>query len=314
MKKVITIIILIAISIGVYASNAGDWLEIAPDARALGMGGAQIAGANSAYAPYWNPASRSRMTEIGSTFASIMGQANYQYVGAMHSFSFGKLGLAYVRLSFDGLQKTDLDSNNRPHDLGSNFGAMNSALMLTYSASPMSYFEIGVTGKLINNSIDNATASGFTLDLGMQYLVNKKIQVAAVAYNVLAPVIAWSTRTEEAYPTKVKVGLRFLISDDLVCEADLDVLGYQKAGVHFGGEYWIDDLFALRAGYNKDAFALGLGINCQGLKFDYSYNMASAEYLEATSRFSLGYVFARQQNLLARVDNRRTNQQEVLIK
>ena len=314
MKKIVTLLLIISISASVYASNAGDWLEIAPDARAIGMGGAQIAGANSAYAPFWNPASRSRMTEIGSTFASLMGQANYQYVGAMSNFSFGRLGLAYMRLSFEGLQKTALDNNQRPISSGSDFSVLNSALMLSYSGRVNNSLELGITGKFINNTIENATASGLAIDLGLQYLIHKNLQLAAVIYNILDPVIIWSTRTEEAYPAKAKIGMRALLFNDLVIEADADIMGYQKAGIHIGGEYWIDNVFALRAGYDKDVIALGIGVNFEGFKFDYAYSMASTDYMEATSRFSLGYIFAPQQNLLAKADIRRINPQEVLVK
>ena len=294
MKKILTIIsIIVCLSIGLYASNAGDWLEIAPNARALGMGGAQIAGTNSAYAPFWNPASRSHMTEIGSTFASMPGEVSYQYFGAMHSFAFGRIGLGYLRVGLDGLQSTDLSADLRPIVNGSDFSVANSAILVSYSGSLSSVLEVGATAKIINNSIASATASGFALDLGVQYLVLKNVQLGAVVYNALSPVISWSTGAEEAYPMKVKVGIHSLLSDDLVFSFDADIIGYQNTGIHAGAEYWLNQLCALRAGYDKNALSIGVGIVYQGFRFDYAYTMASTDYLDATSRFSLGYVFAK---------------------
>ena len=309
--KIAILFLVVMLSINSFASNAGDWLEIAPDARAIAMGGAQAAGVNSAYASFWNPASRSRMTEIGSTFASLFGQANYQYFGAMNSFAFGKVGIGYMRVGLEGLQRASLSAELRPIASGDEFSILNSALLLSYSEnlgrftgltdSPLRAIDLGITGKIINQVIDQETVSGFGLDVGMQCLINQHFQFAAVAYNALAPAITWSTGTLEVFTAKLKLGMRYLPVENLMFTADTDVLGYQKFGVHLGSEYWVNSLLAFRAGYDKESLSMGLGIDYEGFKFDYAYTAPSAGYMDASSRVSMGFTFSGsgQQNLLA---------------
>ena len=79
MKRITTTLFLIVL-LGTLC-QAGDWQNIAPDARGVGMGGARVAISNGAYSSFWNPASIARRAELSTTTASLYGAIQYNYIG-----------------------------------------------------------------------------------------------------------------------------------------------------------------------------------------------------------------------------------------
>ena len=293
-NKLIALIIVLICGVQICA---GDWLEIGPDARALGMGGAQLAVNDGVYSSYWNPAAITVAREFGSTFATLLGEVNYNYIGYMQPIGPNAAALNYISMGVDGFKKTNY-TNNRPYDEGQDFSNKNGVLMISY-ATPwiqkldVGTLQIGTTLKLVNESIGEDSASGIGLDFGLLYYLNKQIQIGGVLNNVIPPTVKWETGTNETFPLKLRAGGAYHVEDNLLIAADIDLYGFEAGGLYLGVEYWPIKMLAIRGGYNKNAISMGLGLLYEGLKFDFSFTQAPADYMDATTRFSLGYVFKK---------------------
>jgi len=101
---------------------AAEFLRIPVGARAIGMGGAFVAVADDATAPWWNPAGliylpyREVLPQHSEKFGSLV---NFDYLGAVFPLggSRGKqqaLGVGLVRLAVDDIPVTDRPGDLRP--------------------------------------------------------------------------------------------------------------------------------------------------------------------------------------------------------
>jgi hypothetical protein len=93
---------------------AGEFLKLQPGARAIGMGGAFVAVADDATAPYWNPAGmvylpyREVLPQHSEQFGSLV---NYDYLGAVFPLGGPKghqsaVGLGFLRVAVDDIPVT----------------------------------------------------------------------------------------------------------------------------------------------------------------------------------------------------------------
>jgi len=304
---VIFFLIFTVLTVNIIANNTGDWLDVGPDAKALGMGAASVAVAENSYATFWNPAALSGKKQLYSTFATLFGEVDYQYIGYNQEFPFGNVGISFLSINVDGFNYTSL-INGRPLDNGSSFSFDNSALFFSYgnqlsnvinkvpflrkwNGAWMQPIKVGSTLKFLNQSLADETSSGFGLDLGFQYKINKRLTIAGVFYNFLSTGLTWSTGANDSIPLKGKVGISHCYNDKLLLVADIEVLGYQEPGISWGVEYAVNPFFTIRSGRNKEIVTFGLGINYKGISFDYAYKQATDSYLDGSTRFSLGYVF-----------------------
>jgi hypothetical protein len=89
-------LILISSQILLGNNQGSDFLNIGPDAKTLGMGGAQVAVANNAYAAYWNPAGIQGKLEMTSTFATLFNVVKYNYFGFTCPSKFGRVAFSYI--------------------------------------------------------------------------------------------------------------------------------------------------------------------------------------------------------------------------
>ena len=316
MKKNISLILVIfTLSINLFASNAGDWLEIGPDAIALGMGGAQTAVVKDHTAPFWNPAGIKNNQQIGSTFATLMGDVNYSYFGYVHPFDFGPVGFAFINVGVDGFKYATL-TGTTPALSGGEFGFKSNAIMVSYaenlgkllstfsftsglSQSWMTNTKIGGTFKLLSQSLDKSSSFGYGLDLGLQHQYSAKLSIGGVAYNLFPTNLVWSTGAVENVPIRIKLGAGYQYDEQLLLVADYDLLGYKEAAIYLGAQYQLNQYFCLRGGYQKNALAAGVGLMYQGFNFDMAYTQAATSYLEAATRLSLGYTFPVKTNAKA---------------
>lgn len=157
----------------------GTFLLIGPGARAGGMGEAQVALANDAYAAYWNPAGLGFLE--GSELAAmhmnwLPGLADdiyYEYLAMRKSLgTFGTIGLQGTYLNLGEVIHTGPDS---PEPLGTFSGYMWN-VGLSYSRQISPYLSAGITvkyfrqflapGQVMESSRDAASDS-YAFDIGV---------------------------------------------------------------------------------------------------------------------------------------------------
>jgi len=150
---------------------AATELLIPVGARDLAMGGASIANSMGVDAIYWNPAGMGRMEKSAEGMFSSMtyiADIGVSYGAVAGRFGdFGAIGLSIKSLDFGTIPLTTQED---PEGVGKRFFSPTYVTVgLTYSAVLTDRIAAGVTAKLINESIDRVSASGFAFDFGVQY-------------------------------------------------------------------------------------------------------------------------------------------------
>jgi len=163
------------------AKYGADFLAGGVGARALGMGGAQVALAQDVNASYWNPAGLSRLDypELAYMHAErFAGVVSFDYGSVAFPINGrSTVGIAFFRSGVNDIKNT-LDAwdperdqpRPNPEAHFKTFSAADYAFFLSYGRSLNDRFSIGVNGKVIRRSIgDFANAWGYSFDVGVQY-------------------------------------------------------------------------------------------------------------------------------------------------
>ncbi len=177
---------------------SAEFLELGVNARALGMGSANVSLSNDVTSPFWNPAGLAFVPklQVASLYADLFNSLQKQnYVGAaIPLFGGTALSLSWVRLSIDGIDRHEYDpalddytALQRISDPtialtyapDGTFGSYDDAYFISFAKHiPVDldlgwqYWEmpidmaLGLNLKLINLSLDKNSGSGVGIDLG----------------------------------------------------------------------------------------------------------------------------------------------------
>jgi len=290
-KQLVKLVSLIGVILFCLPALSSTWLEIGPDARGVAMGTAQVADAAGAYASYWNPAGLTTKHGVVSTYGKLMGEISYRYIGYSQPLLSGSFGASYISNEMSGFKSTEYSNDGRPVVVGADFGSSESALLLSYASNLNSNLQIGGTVKLLESSLQDASASGLSFDLGFKCQYSDSLSIGGVAYNLASSGLSWSTGVTNELPMQVKVGVKYQAWSQLLVVSAFDVTGYDNPKAYLGAEYCLADNLQVRAGYSKNAISLGLGLKYQNVEFDFAYTKPMVDYMEASTRFSIGYVF-----------------------
>ncbi len=180
-----------------------DFLAGGVGARALGMGGAYVAGANDVTAGYWNVAG---LDALDYPEAAYMHAERFNGVV---SFDYGALafplsqrstvGISLFRSGVDDIANTLAAFNPdtglprpNPENYITYFSAADYAFFLSYARRLRDNLAVGVTGKVIRRNIgDFANAWGYSFDVGAQYRVGR-FQFGLNVQDATSMVQSWS--------------------------------------------------------------------------------------------------------------------------
>lgn len=170
---------------------AASELLIPVGARGLAMGGSTISSASGVEAIHWNPAGLGTLKGSAEGMFSSMSyiaDVNVSYGAVGASFGeFGAVGLSIRSLDFGEIPLT---TNADPEGkLGRMFSPTFVTLGLTYARALSDQIAAGFTAKLISESIERVSATGFALDFGVQYhgLVGVKGLQLGIAIKNIGP-------------------------------------------------------------------------------------------------------------------------------
>jgi hypothetical protein len=154
-------------------TSAASELLIPVGARDFAMGGSSLAMSSGVEAIHWNPAGISRMSGSAEAMFSSMSYLNIadiqvSYGAAVATFGgFGTFGLSIKSLDFGDIPLTTVeDPENRS---GATFSPTYVTIGLTYGRQITDAASVGVTVKLINETIARVSQSGVAFDIGLQY-------------------------------------------------------------------------------------------------------------------------------------------------
>ena len=265
----------------------GDWLNSYRSARASGLGGAFTAVADQPLGMLWNPAG---MTQLAMNEIFVESTRLFEDT-TVNGLSFVAPGTRYptLGLSILALRSGDFQKTNLQNDDGGTFQEKETAFLLSASHDVASFLSVGANLRVIHQSIDEWSDSGFGFDLGAMARLTPSLRLGAAVLNVGGPSLTLR-ENEETYASQFTGGLaadllekRILVTAEIVQVEGLDLTG------RGGAEFWIGDNLALRAGIDETSPAGGFSYRMPNqLRIDYG---AIGHELGVTHRFGVSWRF-----------------------
>jgi long-subunit fatty acid transport protein len=290
------------------------FLDIGVGARGLAMGEAYAAVATDASAIFWNPAGIANIKN-GDFFAGYTNwpaDINLYSAAFAKKTSIGHIGLMFTTLNTGNMNRTtfrDPDGN-----YSGTFSFEDWAGGVTYARYLTDRFAFGSNIKILHEKLADWNKTGWAVDIGTYYETGFKSLRIGLAIMNFGPDMKYKVDNVDGVPvappynghadgvdnnhdgltdnnvaTKpvplpltFRAGVAFEVLQTANSKATVsaEVMHPSDNNEHynFGGEYWFQDLVALRAGWKVNAdeggFTAGLGVKVpflSGTYFDYAY-------------------------------------------
>jgi hypothetical protein len=205
-----------------------------------------------------------------------------EFLGASAALGDGEA----IGLSINSTSVSDIEIRTRPGLPEGTFTARSYALGLSYSRRISDLVGIGATGKFLYEKILVDEASGFGLDMGLQYQTPIEHLSAGVVIANLGSMSALRTEST-TLPSLIRVGGAYsdslrTISSEFTVAADYQMVfpGSQSI-VAIGGEIIFQQAFAARVGYTLGSegrtFSAGIGVKYGIASLDYAFAPLTSE-------------------------------------
>ena len=172
----IAVVLLLAFVVGAATASNPDRigtagaqeLMIPNSARGLALGGSVVADAGGVEMLYYNPAAVASVRNVEAYFTNLqyIADMDKNYVAVAARTGFGTVAITADVLSIGDIIETTEES---PEGTGRVFTPNFAILGISYARYMTDQVRVGVTGKLINESILEAQATGVAFDAGILY-------------------------------------------------------------------------------------------------------------------------------------------------
>jgi hypothetical protein len=281
---------------------SGQFLKLPINARAAGIGNAQVALAEGALSIAYNPAGLLSIesASFGTTYNQWFADITVAFFGAgVNLEGWGTIGAGVTLLTTDDMAVT---TPAFPEGTGEKFKAVDVAYTLSYSKQISELFGIGVSAKYITSNLYNKqfSANSVAFDIGTLYDVPMLRTRLGISVTNLGKDLRYISE-QYSLPTALRFGSRTLI----VQEDMHRVYGVFQIGrpndsdeqYNAGIEYALDETVFFRGGYkfnyDTEDWAGGIGMNLRSLgltgTLDYSYS--HYKFLPGTHMFSIELGF-----------------------
>lgn len=268
-------------------------LLVSPSARQAAMGEGYGSSADDLFSLYSNPAGILNVPyfTVGAAHNQWISDYRSEFVGLIyHPTNFA------VGFSINYGTVGDIERRSGPSEEPEGYFDLNDLVAgITLAHLVGENIMLGLTSKIVYERIDFYSATGFAVDLGLQYRPMPELVVGASFANLGTKM----TLDEDEYdlPKLLRAGGSYRISDFLI-SADVVYPTDDDPHFHLGGEYLINKLFYLRggfqSGYDEKALAFGLGFAQKGFNIDYAYVPFKSD-LGDTHRLSLTYSLLKEE-------------------
>ena len=263
-------------------------------ARGMGMGGGSVALADDGYVTYYNPAGLVFLP--GRWFTANLNTMALDrrliYVGYAQSMGSEKEGLLQAGFSagwlcagVDNIDARDFNGN----DIGT-LSNWEHCFFFSFALNPIPPVAIGISGKLLYNRFpgimddgDPLTAVGFGFDIGILVRPIHRIALGLVIRDLRSR-YTWDsqdlyergTQTVDSFPRVIRGGvIVHVLSNRLVCSADLEKIEYYPLRYHTGLEFQAYRNLFIRGGIRNGALTFGGGYRHhmagKAIHMDYAY-------------------------------------------
>jgi hypothetical protein len=227
-------------------SYGDDLFAIGGGARAMGMGGAQVALVNDATAGFWNPAGLAGVTTRQVSYMHserFGGIVTYDYGAfAMPLRREGDvLAITFFRQGVDNIKNTlnawdrerDLPRAN-PQDYITEFSTADMAFLVSYGTQYTDELRLGVSTKVLYSRLGPfASGYGYSIDAGAQYQKGR-LMAGVNLQNITTLMKLWSVNDNELEP------LRDFFGDDSLNEMPVGQNEYSLPSLRAGVASWYD--------------------------------------------------------------------------
>lgn len=258
--------------------QAAAYIKMGVGARPLGMGGAFSAIADDATAAYWNPAGlvQLKSDEITTMHAVLNMDRQLNFVNYAKKLEDGSFwAFSWTRFGIDKIEERAGQNDPRGYAAGDLIGYFNddeNTYAGTYSWKIKPDVSCGVTLKYMDQSVADASARSFGMDLGLLYRINDQFSMATTLKD-LSSDLRWDTGANHSdnIPWSARIGMVFKPRESLLLALDVDKTEDLDAQLHFGMEGWIQEMFGIRAGVDDGDLSLGSTIRLEQWQIDYSF-------------------------------------------
>ncbi len=285
-------------------TTGAQFLKIGVGARPVSMGHAFSAVADDVNAIYWNPAGLAIQedTQVSASYMHYFQDVKIGFLGYSTKCMKGTLGVGVNYLAVSGFEKRRLTSDGGVGDADDpegEFGAMDTALYLSYARKEIKGIDMGLNLKTIYQRIDDESAISFALDIALLYRkMAENLNLSFGLYN-LGTNIKFVDEGDPM-PILVRAGASYRMLDDkLVLVTDID--GYivdRRLYACLGAEYSLVKALSFRTGYKYGmdselggmaGLSAGAGFNIWNVQMDYAF--VPFGELGNTHRISVGTKF-----------------------
>lgn len=281
-------------------ASAGEFLRLTTGAREAATGDAATAAAGGVAALHYNPANLAwtERGEAGAMYQNLTLDINQGALGFAAPWGdeagWG-VGLSY--LDYGNAMRTTLSTVGGAA-VGATAGTFgvghDAALGISYGRRLGRYWAWGATARGVASDLDDVTASGFAVDLGISWRPEGRPWRLGAAVRNLGTNLRYE-RVSEEIPLLIRFGGALsLLEDRIVLHADLEAARTESVTGMAGGEFWLNDSINVRAGWNgrvetEHGFTVGMGFRHEDLALDYAYTPFGN--LGDSHRVGLRYLF-----------------------
>lgn len=150
-------------------TSMAQFLKIPAGARGAALGGAYAAASEDVYAMAWNPAGigRIRSRSLGGTYNNYFADIKYSFVGlTLPVDRSSNIGFSGMFLSTDPIEITTIQ---QPNGTGTYYDYSGLVLGVSYARWLTDRLTVGVTVKMVRESIYREDASTLAFDIGSQF-------------------------------------------------------------------------------------------------------------------------------------------------
>ena len=188
------------------AKYGADFLAGGVDARALAMGGANVAQTRNVNSVYWNPSglAHTQYPEVAYMHAErFAGIVSFDFAAIAYPVSHNStVGLSFFRSGVNDIKNTlnawDAERNQpkaNPESYITSFSAADMAFLISYARRLNQRFVVGASGKIIRRTIGNfADAWGYSFDAGAQWH-GDRFMIGVQLQDLSTMLQSWSVNT-----------------------------------------------------------------------------------------------------------------------
>lgn len=302
-KTLLPVLLALSVLISAVPADAATglaFLKNGVDARASFFGEAMTSHVDDATACFWNPAGLAHIdvAELHVTHVESFAELRHEYAAAAQPMFEGQV---VVGIYFNGLWTDDLEGYDSAANPTGAFGVSSYAAGISLGGTLSDGLHAGAGFKMLNESIESYSASGWAMDLGLQWIPSGgkspfEFGLAMTNYGpALKFEVAGFTGDEFDQPATIQGGMAYHKPLSTAGEVTVSLEGRKvrdlDAALLGGIEYIYRQMLSLGIGYlgGSDTRDLSLGIGFQQGRFNFAWAyIPIGEDLGDENRFSLG--------------------------